>query len=991
MDFDRYANPGPEYRAKPFWALNDELEEGEIRRQINIFKEMGFGGYFMHSRVGLKTEFLGGKWFDMISAGIDEGKKAGLETWLYDEDRWPSGIAGGYVTLDHRCRAKRLHCLRTKGDSVPPDSIAAFRYELRGGGLASYRKVNAGEFDRDEDALAFVVRTGFPNDDNIGFFNGATYIDTLSRQTVARFIDEAYKPYLRFKGEFGSGVMGIFTDEPNRGCFLGTPYGTEWERQGSQYQTSWTGDFADEFKKRKGYDILERLPEVFFNLAGETCSRVRYDAADVTAQLFTEAYVWQIAGWCRENGLTLTGHYLGEDNLYMLNWGAGVADRFYEPMDVPGIDLINQIVEYMVPKQVQGAARQFGKKWTMCEMYAHSGWGYSLQQYKSYGEWNTVFGINLRCPHLSLYSMAGQRKRDCPPNISFQQAWHRDYRIVEDHFARLGAAVTDGSPLCSLLVVHPIDSTPGVLLPGWAERKPDSGFDELASLEREFKKFTRSLMGLQIDFDASEEFMIQKHGRIETVNGETVLMVGRMAYSCVAVPPLASMRKGVADLLTDFTKAGGRVVFINGPVGMVDFMPDGRFGGYPAVLNETEAVERKFGRYGTIQAIGGNRNDILAAHKRCDNCDTLLLVNTSLDKTFEGEIHIQSEGWPQFFDTLTCERLAVPAESEGGWLKFPLGMPKGGSALIFITDEQESLPVYKPIQYKTETRIEGPYDIYLDSPNVLLLDRPEYSFAGGPPKTAHILEADGEIRDSAGFERRSNSMYQPWFKRKFFGSNEKCLDVELTYAFTVSHIPSGELYLCLEQPERHSISVNGTALPQTDCGWFSDKCIRKLELNAGMLKLGKNIIKSVCRFDEEADLEAMYITGDFGVSLNGFEISMGPPVTRLDAGDIAAQGLPFYAGSVGYRMAIGEKDQEKPIRVRADGFRGIALRIIEPGCEPRLLPFEPYEADVNADAFIIELICSMGNAMGMERHAETGYPLTPQGLMVCPRVVSAAE
>src|SRR5690348_6060188 len=93
--YDEFCSPPVEYRAKPFWAWNDHLKEEEIRRQIRVFQEMGFGGYFMHSRVGLKTTYLGEEWFRMIEAGIDEGRKKGMEAWLYDEDRWPSGLAGG--------------------------------------------------------------------------------------------------------------------------------------------------------------------------------------------------------------------------------------------------------------------------------------------------------------------------------------------------------------------------------------------------------------------------------------------------------------------------------------------------------------------------------------------------------------------------------------------------------------------------------------------------------------------------------------------------------------------------------------------------------------------------------------------------------------------------------------------------------------------------------------------------------------------------------
>ena len=52
----RLCNPGAEYRGKPFWSWNGALEEEELLRQIDVMKEMGFGGYFMHSRTGLITE-----------------------------------------------------------------------------------------------------------------------------------------------------------------------------------------------------------------------------------------------------------------------------------------------------------------------------------------------------------------------------------------------------------------------------------------------------------------------------------------------------------------------------------------------------------------------------------------------------------------------------------------------------------------------------------------------------------------------------------------------------------------------------------------------------------------------------------------------------------------------------------------------------------------------------------------------------------------------
>ena len=54
--------------ALPFWSWNDKLEKDKLIRQIREMKEDGYGGFFMHARSGLKTEYLGEEWFDCVRA-----------------------------------------------------------------------------------------------------------------------------------------------------------------------------------------------------------------------------------------------------------------------------------------------------------------------------------------------------------------------------------------------------------------------------------------------------------------------------------------------------------------------------------------------------------------------------------------------------------------------------------------------------------------------------------------------------------------------------------------------------------------------------------------------------------------------------------------------------------------------------------------------------------------------------------------------------------
>jgi len=114
------------------WSWNGDLEEDELIRQVHVMKEMGMGGFFVHSRTGLKTEYLGDKWFDLINRCADEAGKLGLKAWFNDEDRWPSGLAGGLVTRYPEYRAKLMSMEISNPAEFKPDEkyIALFSCRL---------------------------------------------------------------------------------------------------------------------------------------------------------------------------------------------------------------------------------------------------------------------------------------------------------------------------------------------------------------------------------------------------------------------------------------------------------------------------------------------------------------------------------------------------------------------------------------------------------------------------------------------------------------------------------------------------------------------------------------------------------------------------------------------------------------------------------------------------------------------------------------------
>jgi hypothetical protein len=128
-----FRTPATTYRSVPFYSLNDDLEPAELDRQLRLFKDGGFGGSFLHSRIGLLTPYLSDRWFEIMSAGVKTSQAIGIDAWFYDEDKWPSGFAGGLVPLQNEAfRARFLIRVKRDAPVAAPDAVLfqddAFKY-----------------------------------------------------------------------------------------------------------------------------------------------------------------------------------------------------------------------------------------------------------------------------------------------------------------------------------------------------------------------------------------------------------------------------------------------------------------------------------------------------------------------------------------------------------------------------------------------------------------------------------------------------------------------------------------------------------------------------------------------------------------------------------------------------------------------------------------------------------------------------------------------
>jgi hypothetical protein len=109
IDFDTlFQSPSALFRGAPFWSWNTKLDPDQLCRQIDVMKKMGLGGFHMHSRTGMNTPYLSDAFMAAVKACVEKAEREEMLAWLYDEDRWPSGTAGGLVTKNPECRARHL-------------------------------------------------------------------------------------------------------------------------------------------------------------------------------------------------------------------------------------------------------------------------------------------------------------------------------------------------------------------------------------------------------------------------------------------------------------------------------------------------------------------------------------------------------------------------------------------------------------------------------------------------------------------------------------------------------------------------------------------------------------------------------------------------------------------------------------------------------------------------------------------------------------------
>lgn len=974
MDFEKFKDPPREYRPSPFWSLNNLLNQDELRRQIREFAEKGFGGYFMHSRIGLTTPYLSDEWMDCIAVCIEEGRKLGIYSWLYDEDKWPSGFAGGIIPAkDDEYRLKTLvvkkldnnfsiNCL-SQASFIALFEIIFSSPEL----IKSFKRISKiQDIIGEGEIIGFKVEVS----EKENWYNGESYVDLLNPKVTEEFLNTTINSYAkRFKEEFGKSVPGIFTDEPNF-----------YTRLDPLDRIPWTTGIVEYFYKLNGYDILDKLPLLFFD--GENCNKVRYDFWKTITLLFLESWTIPYSKKCEDYGLKMTGHYLYEDNLVSQTCHIGAAMPHYEYMHIPGVDHLGKnIGNALTIKQCSSVAHQFGKDRVLCEIFGGGGYDMTFEEQKWIADFNFSLGINFICQHLALYTQKGDCKRDYPPTISYHQPYWPYYKFMNDYLARASYICSQGQPYADILVLNPIGSVWATYAPRLfnnRESKPWKYNDAFLSL-------VETLLMLHWEFDLGDELVMEKHAK---VSREGVIIVKNASYKIIIIPSSLTWSRATFDLIKDFINNGGKAIFIGDFPTLIDGVP--AIDEWESILSNPnaqkipqeegvidDAISKLLKKSVNIKDSSGHELEDIYFHHRVDGAQHFFFFSNRSRKHHNVSLFFKERGLVYELDLQTGKNWNIEAIESDNKIVVQTSFPPAGSRVYLIDTSSPPNVKTSPsserrIIKENVVKLPDNWDFERLDLNSLTLDNCQYSINNEEwSRVMPVWKVRNEVLKKSGLY--SYLGIQPWVLLKKGVFNRKCFKLRLKSMFK-TEIKPRRIYLVLEKASAWRISVNGFHVSSEMDDWYWDRQMGKIDISR-FIEIGVNTVELLCDYSLDIPIEDIYIVGDFAVKIKDNEFILTKEPEFLKSGNWVNQGYPFYSGIMRYKSKfLLDHEHWDQVLLRFPNAKGtlFLIHVNQNGHIP--ICWSPLEADItefvkNGENVIeIDVVSSLRNTFGPLHH-----------------------
>lgn len=932
-----FRNPGATYRPQPFWFLNHDYKPELLRLQLQEMSEKGVGGVVLHSRHGKNEEYFSEAYFDMLEICIEECIKLGIQTWLYDEDNWPSGTFGGKLTQqfpEYRMRYLRVEEKRFSSADGQKECLVDFSLEDNNSliSILAYRiQRDDGETvilqDNPHDLTSLYGGSWQPEQDGdfviLAFwecevaekvtFARGYYLDTMNPEAVNKFIELGYEPFDRLSAHFGTNIQGVFTDEPGLMIHDGF-FGVEaikttvehLDRNLPGVILAWTRNLPERFEQHCGYSLTSNLGSLLYQVE-ETSHKVREDYYAALTYWYIDAYHRGLHSWCEARGLAYIGHTL-EEPIWGQARSQGNQTQVLREFDYPGVDYLQVGIgtkenpyRILSVKCASSVAHLEGKERVICEAFGASDHGYSMRQRRLDANFMAFLGVNLFIPHAFYYSFEGYRKTDFPQTEFYHAPHWEHYQAFADYIARLSLMGSIGHHNAHILLVSPVHTVYQEMFEnGRAELRPASDVLHAFLSDR--------LIRNQLDYDYVDDSQIQDS---LVAQGNLTFAKSKEKYRAVILPRMKVMSVKSAAKLNEFVQEGGVLVAIgelpshslsqtNDPelekylkplfpqLGGVEWYEYGK--GKTLLLSEPE-VTVDDAKYLCEQLSQLPGIDQVSRHWYIPETEKERVIVTC--RLIEGELYFWLMNWSEEAAEIQC--LIKPMERVEEWK-----LENGEHVLLTQGESNEfrlvpgELRIVRIVESVSVTQnapqgsyflertidLSASWEFKLEDPNVKILDRWE------------VIFNDRESRMNAVMPGQTNS----YRTRIVMDASVIGKEIRLVTDDIDQYVPSHIGFLSRRRSVE--IYINGHRLPALESAGWQDHFFKSVNLTP-YVHAGENVIELLTISLLEPMVRVAspsFLIGEFALNDEGVLIAIPQPIT----GYWSEQGYPHLSGKANY-------------------------------------------------------------------------------------------
>ncbi|NND06408.1 MAG: hypothetical protein HKN87_08505 [Saprospiraceae bacterium] len=552
----QFKSPPDRYKPMPFWHINGELTTEGIRQQMRDAREAGFSGVSLlplatrGKRVGTSPAFLSEAYFDRFQDMLDVARELEMEIILYDDNDFPSGMAGGKLQdqfPDHTM--KRLDKIEkiVTGRASFIDTIRAVKLMAAVAmNLETLERIEISDFLQDS-----VIRWEVPDGSwkimlfdlmKDSFHKKYLCVDFLDTTAVRHMINLTYDRYAeRFGSYFGNTIKMTFFDDVGF-----------W-----RHPRTWTGRFNAKFAELHGYDPKPYYPALWYDI-GPGTEAVRHAFYHTRAELLAEGFPKLAAQWNTEHGLKSTGHPPGNYDPTPIDMNGDIF-KFFRYTQIP---LTDAIIDYQFGqnghKLISSAADYYDRPVVSTEIYG----AYKEAIFDTmmlYRPMMDLFirGINLVVPHGLWYN---PNQVYIPPLVSpYSEKISAALPDYVDFVGRSSLLLRGGRRVSEIAVMYPFEE-----LAGWYRfedpENPRQGF--FISPETDYMEISgfltndirRDFTFIHPEYFLDEKYIVEK-GSLYLDNQENF-----QRYQVIILTGCKIISHRTLAKIRDFYNQGGRVV-----------------------------------------------------------------------------------------------------------------------------------------------------------------------------------------------------------------------------------------------------------------------------------------------------------------------------------------------------------------------------------------------------------------------------------------------